>query len=103
MTKGYVTKYALTQGILVIEGEFEEVNGTAYFTETPEKIGQGMFLALDKDVFLTLEDALNDCRVRAEKNVAAKKAAFKKAEDLWEKYCVWGSIPIDESRLKKED
>lgn len=76
----YITKYALTDGILVREGEPTHTEGGYFYKYTPESYLTSAIYG--KDVYLALEPALKRAEEMRVKKIASLEKQIKKLQTL---------------------
>jgi hypothetical protein len=79
MTTGYITKWALTRGILKIEG-MHIVDGM-YLSKNPGQSGR-VFVKLGIDGFLTEEEAIQNANHKRDLKIGSHNRAIKKLREL---------------------
>jgi hypothetical protein len=90
LMKFYATKWVLTKGIIVFEGEIKEGPSFSNFhyavCALQVRGWNQSFLRIGKDAFDNLEAAKLNALERARKNVEAKKKGLKKSEQTLAKF-----------------
>lgn len=76
----YVTKYALSNGVTIAEGEL--IDSGKYFKERTAITGRGMFLRVGRDCSLTRTEAVLRVADMRTKKLAALRKQMKRIEAL---------------------
>lgn len=79
MTKIYVTKYALSNGIIETTTEEEDVTALNFVNA---KIGYGVYVQMGKEAFLTREEAELRASTKAARRIDSLKRQIKKLQVL---------------------
>lgn len=84
VNKVYITKYALTKGILCKEAKVETscYNDNIIFAYIEDEYGGVNSYKIGTEAFYKLEDAVNDFKNRRNKKIESLKKQIKKLEKL---------------------